>query len=71
MNKIKAVFIFGEKSVDMYEDNPDIAIEELLEYGEVERVSFDTEAELIAFTKGVNSALGWNDATRAYNLEDK
>lgn len=67
--KFKAVFVFGGVAVSMYEDNPDIDEDVLLEHGDVEHVSFDTEAELIAYTKGATKAIGWNDVTRAYNLE--
>ena len=69
MEKFKAVFVFGECAVSKYESNPDINVAELTDYGEVKVIFFDTEAELKAYTKGLNDAIGWKDVTRAYNLE--
>ena len=71
MKKHKAVFIFGEGAVALYEENPNISIDELTDYGNVEKVSFDTEAELKAYEKGLNDGMDWGYIVRAYNLENQ
>ena len=64
--KVKRTFILGSSAVSAYEDNPNISRDELLDLGDIVEVSFDTEAEMTAYVKGLNHAIGWDDITESF-----
>lgn len=63
--------LFGEHAVRRLENNDSINIEEIEELGELKTFSFETEAEVKAFSLGIRTSLGWNDAEIVYEIGDQ
>ena len=63
MKQHKAFIIAGEEAVRAYDDTRHDAahVKHLQSLGNVFAVSFDTEAELIAYIDGFEAAIGWLD----------
>ena len=62
--KYETVLIFGEGATRLFSDG-ETRVSELQDEGSVEVVEFDTPAELNAFVKGVDAAVGWMAVTYA------